>query len=72
MERPSDVPRCKHDQSIMTCADCARESRAIRALVKPLEDEYWERRGATDLLHLLYRAYCMGLEAQPQEQTSEK
>ena len=61
--RPPNRPTCRHENTPGRCKECARESQDIKVRLKPLEDEFWDNRGRHDILHLLYRAYWLGVES---------
>ena len=60
METPKSLPRCKHGNFPGRCGECQEESTWMRSKVQPLADEFWDNRGARDLVHLMARAYRMG------------
>lgn len=63
MGGPSKRPTCKHGKSVLDqCADCHVEDSAIRLIVRPLVDEFWEHRGNRDLEWLMLRAYKSGMK----------
>jgi len=63
MERPGNLPTCKHGKIAGTnCRECYEEDTYIRTVTKPLVDEFWEYQGQRDLKHLMLRAYKMGMK----------
>lgn len=61
--RPPNRPTCRHNNTPGRCRECSREEQETKIKLKPLEDEFWENRGKRDILHLLYRAYHMGVKS---------
>lgn len=60
--RPPNRPTCKHGKDMGMCAECQKETAMIKGKVQPLVESYWSSKGRSDLNHLMYRAYRMGME----------
>ena len=60
--RPTAPAKCDHGRvDFDNCPECRKLRKEIRGLMQPLADEFWERRGAVNIEHLLQRAYRMGM-----------
>ncbi len=61
---PPSPPKCRHGKVFSIhrgCPECAKEDIEIKKLVHPLIDDYWHRKGGTDLYHIVFQAYHMGM-----------
>ncbi len=61
---PPTPPMCKHGKPFnphRTCPECYEENKVIKGIVHPLIDEYWESKGQSNLYHIVYSAYHMGM-----------
>lgn len=64
---PHNLPKCRHGEIFnpnRSCPECVKDDKAIKSLVHPLIDEYWNSKGKDDLYHVVYRAYRMGMRGE--------
>ena len=60
---PTPLPTCVHGRvDFGRCHECHKISAEIHLAIRPLVDEFWERRDSHHLEHLLYRAFIMGMK----------
>lgn len=63
---PPSLPKCEHGRiDFENCEQCMNRDRKIFKAIRPLADEFYNRRGDGCLLQaLLFRAYRMGMKHQ--------